>query len=266
MWAITHFSIPKIASVWNKRMEQREHPRIQIPLLVELSHPAIGLLNTIARDISEGGLFVHLPNPQIKVGGKIKLRLMTILPTDTQVTPTVEMQVIWVSDEGLGLAFTNRTAEHLWKSVRRLRDELEIGRDYFQIHQSLAVANPSKGLLLVQQDGKWLFPGHYLTVGENATNAILEFAESELGLSLSGRLLAYATDSSPEIAITEAATYSVIFSIEVDKPKVKLTNDSEYRDWRWLAKHRDLNEITFASDQQRVEAKQILKEMSEPNT
>jgi hypothetical protein len=247
-------------------MEQREHPRIQIPLLVELSHPAIGSLNTTARDISEGGLFVRLPNPQIKVGGKIKLRLLTVLPTDTQVTPTVEMHVKRVSDEGLGLAFTNRTAEHLWGSVRRLRDELEIGRDYFQIHQSLAVISPTKGLLLVQQNGKWLFPGHYLTVGENAINALREFAEGELGLSLPGRLLAYATDSAPEISITEAATYSVIFSIEVDKPEVKLADDSSYRDWRWLAKHRDLNEITFASDQQRVEAKQILKEMSESNT
>lgn len=247
-------------------MEQREHPRIQIPLLVELSHPAVGSVNTTARDISEGGLFVRLPNPQIKVGGKVKLRLMTVLPTDTQVTPTVEMQVKRVTDEGLGLVFINRTAEHLWTSVSRLRAELEIGRDYFQIHQSLAVTNPSKGLLLVQQNGKWLFPGHYLTVGEDATNVLREFAERELGLTLSGPLLAYATDSSPDISVSEAATYSVIFSTEVDVYEVKLSSDSYYRDWRWLAKPRDLNEITFASDQQRIEAKQILQQMSDPDT
>lgn len=243
-------------------MEQREHPRIQIPLLVELSHPTIGSVQTTARDISEGGLFVHLANPQIKVGGKLKLRLMTVLPTDTQPTPTVEMQVKRVTDDGLGLAFTNRTAEHLWSSVQRLREELEVGRDYFQVHQAIAITHQSKGLLLVQQNGKWIFPGHYLLVGENAVKKLRAFIEETLGLTLSEKLQAYATDSSPDISISAAATYSVIFSTRTESSTIKLAGDSAYKDWRWAGKARDLREITFASDLQRGEAEQILKQMS----
>ncbi len=241
-------------------MEQREYPRIQIPLLVELMHPAIGSIQTTVRDISAGGLFVHLPEAAINAGSKLKLRLLTVLPTDTQTTPTVDMQVERVTDEGLGLSFTNRTAEHLWSSVQRVRSELEIGRDYFQVHQSLAVVHPGKGLLLVQQNGKWLLPGHYLLVGENAEKALIAYASAALGLSLSGEVHTHAADSSEDISIAEAATYSIIFSIATQSHEVQLADGSAYKDWRWLAKIRDLPEITFASNLQRQVAQKILKQ------
>lgn len=244
-------------------MEQREHPRIQIPLLVELTHPAVGTVQTTARDISAGGLFVQLPDAPIRVGGKLKIRLLTILPTDTQPTPTVDMQVERVTEEGLGLSFTNKTAEHLWRSVQQLRSELEIGRDYFQVHLSLAVTHADKGLLLVQQNGKWLLPGRYLIVGENPVKALREFAEAVLGVSLSSKLTPSAADASVDISVTEAATYSVIYNVSVEQSEVKLADDADYRDWRWLAKARDLSEITFASELQRTQAEQVLTQLHE---
>lgn len=243
-------------------MEQREHPRIQIPLLVELSHPTVGTIQTIARDISAGGLFVRMPNAKISPGGKLKLRLMTVLPTDTQPTPTVEMEVKRVTDEGLGLAFINRTAEHLWTSVQRLRDELEIGRDYFQIYQSLAATRGDKGVLLVQQHGKWLLPGHYLMVGDNALSKLRDFIDKQMGLSLTNPVTPFAADSAPDISISEAATYSVIFTTEIDALEVKLSKDSEFKDWRWLAKAKDLAEVTFASPLHRQEVERLLEHIS----
>ena len=244
-------------------MEQREHPRIQIPLLVELTHPAIGTVQTTARDISEGGLFVSLAGAQVRVGGKLKLRLLTVMPTDTQPKPTVDMEVARVTDEGLGLSFINRTAQHLWSSVQQLRHELEIGRDYFQIHQSLAVTHTDKGVLLVQQNGKWLLPGHYLIVGQSGIKALRDYAESVLGVSLSNKFAPSTVVSSADITITEAATYCVIFTTPVDDHTIKLAPDCDYKDWRWIAKLRDLGEITFASDAQRLEAEHILKQASE---
>jgi hypothetical protein len=244
-------------------MEQREYPRIQIPLLVELTHPAIGTIQTTARDISEGGIFVRMPDSPIKVGGKLKLRLMTILPTDTQATPTVEMQVKRATDEGLGLAFTTKTAEHLWGSVQRLRNELEIGRDYFQVHQSIAAIHPDRGLLLVQQNGKWLLPGCYLLVGDNPTKAITHFAKSILGVALSGKLRTHAADGFEDISVAEAATYSVIFTSMVEATEISLAEGCGYKDWRWLAKARDLPEITFASAWQRLEVEQILQQLAD---
>jgi ADP-ribose pyrophosphatase YjhB (NUDIX family) len=239
-------------------MEQREHPRIQIPLLVELTHPAVGTVQTTARDISAGGLFVRLPGVQIKPGGKLKLRLLTILPSDTQPKPTVEMEVKRVTDEGLGLAFINRTAEHLWSSVQRLRSELAIGRDYFQVHQCLAVTHADKGVLLVQQNGKWLLPGHYLMVGENASSALRAFAKTHLQLELPNKLIPVATDSAPDISIVEAATYSVTFTTACTTTNITLSPESGYKDWRWLLKLRDLKEITFASDSHRDETLLLL--------
>ena len=58
-------------------MDRREHPRIQIPLLVELSHPSIGRQNCVARDISEGGVFVQIDVqkdvPSIREGASVRL-------------------------------------------------------------------------------------------------------------------------------------------------------------------------------------------------
>ncbi len=243
-------------------MEQREHLRIQIPLLVELTHPAVGSVQCTARDVSEGGVFVVLRESKIREGAKVKLRLMTVLPTDTQPTPTVDMEVKRTAEDGLGLAFINRTAEHLWSSVQRLREELAIGRDYFQVHQSIALVHEAKGLLLVQQNGKWLLPGHYLRVGENSVSALRAYVEDALGLELDVRPKTHGTDSTPDISVVEAATYSVVFTALTEQTEVKLAADSGYKDRRWVSKVRDLPEITFATETQRQAAEAILKDLA----
>ncbi len=243
-------------------MEQRQHARVQIPLLVELSHPALGTVQSKARDISEGGIFVFLDNPPVKVGSKLKLRLLTVLPTDTQPTPTVDMEVKRVAEDGLGLAFINRTAEHLWGSVEHLRSELQIGRDYFQVHQSLALTHPDKGVLLVQQNGKWLFPGYFLLVGSNALQSATEFVQAELGLNITAAPIPTAVDSMADVTVAEAALYSVILTTSVTGHEVRLGAESFYKDWRWLNKVRDLSEITFALDLHRNQAQLLLEVMS----
>jgi hypothetical protein len=77
------------------------------------------------------------------------------------------MEVARVTEEGLGLKFTNRTSQHLWNSVDRLRQDLRLGHDYFQVFQGAAIVNHVGKLLVVQRHGKWLFPGEYLTVGSH---------------------------------------------------------------------------------------------------
>ena len=260
MWPISHFSTVNYYAI---PMEKREYPRIKIPLLVELTHPAIGTVQTTAQDISEGGLFVEMANPQIRVGGKIKLRLLTTLPTDTQPTPTVDMQVKRVTDAGLGLAFTNRTAQHLWGSVQQARQELAIGRDYFQIHTSVAVTHATKGVLFVLQNGKWLLPGRFLIVGENPAKALRDFAEAFLGLSLSSNIHPNAADSTADSGLSEAATYSVIYTGTTTDSVATLAEQSGYRDWRWVNRTRDLKEITFAAPYQRTAAEVLIKQLFE---
>ena len=216
-------------------------------MLVELSHPALGTQQTVVRDISTNGLFVALQNPSIGIGAKVKLRQISVLPTDTQPKPTVELEVRRVAENGLGLAFINKTSHHLWNSAQRLRSELQIGRDYFQVHQSAAVQHPAKGVLLVQQNGKWLLPGRYLLVGENATTAIKQMLEQTLSLQLqSDPPRPLAVDSAPDVHVDEAASYSVAFHLWADSPHVELSDEVDYRDWKWVNKMRDVSEYTFA--------------------
>ena len=225
---------------------------------VEISHPAIGTQTTTARDISEGGVFVRLTTNSITVGAKVKVRVLNLLDTDTQHTPSVDMEVRRTTDEGLGLAFLNNTGRHLWSSVERLRDELEIGRDYFQVHQSIVLHTEDAGVLLVQKDGKWLLPGHYLTVGQISEVALLRYCEQTLGVVPIGNPLPIIADSAADISVLEAATFRIIYALEVKSATTSLSDTSSYRDIKWTRRQRDLNEITFASELQRDAADFVL--------
>lgn len=140
-------------------MDSRRYPRVQLPLLVALKHPSLGSLRCIAKDISEGGVYVYTDNPHIGPGAKVKVTLENLLNVESQPTPTVEMEVKRVEAEGLALEFVNVTGRHLWQSVERLRTELAVGRDLFQAHLNIVVTNET-GVLLTQRHGRWGFPGH----------------------------------------------------------------------------------------------------------
>ena len=241
-------------------MEQREHLRVQIPLAVEITHPSIGTLTTTARDISAGGVFICLTDPQLKVGAKLKVKVLNLLDTDTQHTPSVDMEVKRTTAEGLGLAFRNKTAKHLWASVERLRDELQIGRDYFQVHQSVVLYHLNKGVLLVQQDGKWLLPGHYLTVGDMSEIALRKFIQTTLSVSSQHAMLPIAADSAADISVLEAATFRVIYKLQVDHSEAAQLEGELYKDLCWVNKTRALRQMTFAAELQREAAEIALAE------
>jgi hypothetical protein len=232
-------------------MEQRAHPRIQIPLAVEVSHPSLGEISTVARDISEGGLFVQIANARVAKGAKLKVRVLPLVAAEAQPTPTVEMEVKRVTPDGLGLAFVNKTAKHLWATVARMRDELQIGRDYFQIYQSIALIHESRGILTVQHNGKWLLPGHYLTVGQPAVDSLAGYASNELGVAINPPITPVATQANVHASVIEAAAFSVIYTAHTLESRIKLADSSRYTDYRWVHKMRDLREATFAADEHR---------------
>src|SRR4030095_5770984 len=134
-------------------METRQHPRIQLPFEVEVAHPIFGRVRTIARDISESGLFIQMPPGALKEGSKLKVTILNAALIEHTPTPTVELEVARVADEGLGLRFINQTGRHLWQSVERMRQELAIGRDYFQVFQAGLIVNREAKLLVAQQHG-----------------------------------------------------------------------------------------------------------------
>ena len=232
-------------------MEQRSHPRVQLPLLVELAHPAIGKRRCTAKDISEGGLFVNIDDHPITDGAKLKLTLLNPNQVDQQPTPTVDMTVTRVDADGLGLQFVNKTSRHLWQSVKRLREELQVGRDYFQVYVAAIAMNEDGRILIVQEHGKWTFPGHYLVVGEDWRAAVTGMLGERFGLADIHVQRLCDMSSSQDHDLPEAAAMKLYVQLAVDDANFEVADPSPYRDQRWISRRRDIEELTFTGDLER---------------
>jgi len=239
-------------------MEQRAYPRVQLPILVELQHPAIGRKRCTARDVSESGIFVNLAEHPIRNGAKIKLTLLNPNQVDNQPTPTVEMTVVRVEDDGIALSFVNKTSKHLWQSVRRIRAELEVGRDYFQVYVAALAMNEAGKLLIVQEHGRWTFPGHYLIVGEDWREALKATLTSQFGVDMVHVQRICEMSSSENEDLPEAAAMKLHVQLAVDDKNFAVSEESNYRDYRWIERRRDIEELTFTDDLERTLAIEAL--------
>jgi len=226
--------------------DERESPRVQLPFEVELNHPSLGKIRTVARDISESGIFVRLSPTGLRAGAKVKVTVLNAALVESNPTPTVDMEVARVTEEGLGLKFTNKTSHHLWQSVDRLRRELQLGRDYFQVFQGAAIVNHQNKLLVVQRHGKWLFPGEYLTVGSAWEPELTEYLQRELGLDDLQFEDTLGIDSAPTMLAGENATFSVFHRYSSQSERVHLDDDARYRHAKWVSRAFSLEELTFS--------------------
>ena len=245
-------------------MEKRKHPRIQLPLLVELAHPSIGRRRCVARDVSEGGVFVEIDDVPLKLGAKIKLTLRNANSVDTQPTPTVDMEVVRVDEDGLGCTFVNRTSRHLWESVERLRAELAIGRDYFQLHVCAACLNAMGRLLIVQQNGRWTFPGTYLEVGDDWRVSLSRMLSQRFSLDVEPRemhLMALETEANADIP--EAAVAKLFVVMRADANRFSFKPGERYKSSRWLQNPRMVDELTFTDDTTRNLASEAFRWLRE---
>jgi hypothetical protein len=212
---------------------------------VEVNHPSVGKVRCVARDISQSGMFVLLDPSGLRPGAKIKVTVLNVALVESSSTPTVDMEVTRVTSDGLGLKFANATSQHLWNSVERLREELRIGTDYFQVFQGAAIVNHFGKLLVVQRHGKWLLPGDYLKVGADWRDALTEFLAGELGIADLVFEDTLGVDSSPGIKVVENATYSVFHRFSSDAERVRLREQSRYKHAKWVSRNFSLEELTF---------------------
>jgi PilZ domain len=243
-------------------METRQHPRIQLPFEVEVAHPIFGRVRTIARDISESGLFIQMPPGALKEGSKLKVTILNAALIEHTPTPTVELEVARVADEGLGLRFINQTGRHLWQSVERMRQELAIGRDYFQVFQAGLIVNREAKLLVAQQHGRWLFPGDFLVVGDDWAHALTTFLANEFGLEglvIDGTVQ---VDSGPERAAVEGATFSVFHRLSTTSTRAQLRPESRYRHLRWVGRVAEVEELSFSHSLLRDLALHMIDQLS----
>ena len=84
--------------------EQRRYVRVECSAIVEISHPSFGTAELRAKDLSDGGVFVHLGiHPAIPIGTILKTKIKR--HTGVINAEPVDMQVIHHNDDGMGLMF-----------------------------------------------------------------------------------------------------------------------------------------------------------------
>lgn len=82
--------------------EKRAHKRKLVNASIHLSHDSFGEIESIARDISNGGVFVIIqPEHEVDIGEQVQMRLLE--STDPNVL--FNMQVVRHDKGGMGLMF-----------------------------------------------------------------------------------------------------------------------------------------------------------------
>ena len=231
----------------NRFVDQRRHPHIRVPLLVEAQHPAFGKENCTVRDISESGLYMEYTHPSLAIGAKLKVRQLPTNALEAKNTPTVEVAVRHLDSTGMGVEFLSSTGTHLWHSVTRGRDQLTVGRDVFQIYHSAVLQDDEKQLLVVRRHGVWGFPGRFMSVGDDFAAEMSHHCEAALGCAVALNDVAGQQVDYHE-AVPEAAIYRVAFFGRCAARPDKLVTAAWYREMRWLANLSQVKGLTFASD------------------
>ncbi len=232
-------------------MEQRQQPRISVPIEVDLSHASFGTVQTVTKDVSASGIFAQLPREveaaNVPIGSTIRVTLRNLPMIEPGPTPTVMMRVTRADADGLALEFANRSNEHLWNSVDRVRRELAVGRDLFQIHQSALVVSDAGQLLVVNDTGRWLFPGSYLDTGAHAIDAMDGFLQDELGVR-KPRMVSPLETLSLRRPASEATVFSIFYRYSASHDVITLAANSHYRDARWVSRRMEIEELTFSDE------------------
>lgn len=245
-------------------MERRQYPRLDIPLVIEISHAALGQRTCTARDLSDGGLFIHLKEHGLQVGARVKVKRSITELDNLQHTPQVDAAVVRIEADGLGLAFNSSTAAHLWRSVERSRETLHIGRDLFQVFQLILVEHAERGVLLVQQHGRWQLPGFYLDAQQPMAAQDYCLVHLNLMVQIDEQPLAWQTAMHP--LVPEAAAVSLVLLAHAQQSgdgrplEPSLPEGSQYKDWRWIHRVNDLNDATLNDQWVRVLLEQRLTE------
>jgi ADP-ribose pyrophosphatase YjhB (NUDIX family) len=244
-------------------MEQRRYPRIQLPLLVELKHPVLGHLRCIARDISEGGVFVYTDSPQFKPGAKVKVTLQNTLGSN----PSRPRPSKWKSSASRATAWAWRSSTSPGAICGRASSACARARHRPGLlpgPSERLVINDTNAVLLVQQHGKWTLPASFLVVGRGLAEGLGDFLRTELGVPhrAFGSICAMSSVGNPELP--EAAVLDVFVEARSEGDAIKLAKDSRYRAARWINRRRDIEETTFANERVRALVAETVKRLMQP--
>lgn len=238
-------------------VDRREHARIEVPLEVELEHPCIGRRRCRVRDVSEDGLFLDFPEHQLLAGARLRVTPVAPSLIGHDHCPTVEIEVKRTAADGIGACFANRTGAYLFTSFRQRRNNLAVGIDYFQVHLSALITDTDGRLLVVDDQGRWLFPGTFLVVGQAIETCLAEMLNAELGVDLDTSAAPIATATLDGGLAPQGATLALFHPCTIDG-EASLQIDSHYRRLRWLPAGKDPSDLIFADPELRRLARRLL--------
>jgi len=82
--------------------EQRRHPRIEMRLKVQISHESMDSVVLVTRDISQSGIYLVTDDAELPPVGTI---VEGQVQGEVEDPPQVQMEVVRVEPEGVGLRF-----------------------------------------------------------------------------------------------------------------------------------------------------------------
>lgn len=89
--------------------EMRRHRRMNIPMRLQLSHPALGVMELLTRDISDGGVFIlldegfNLPLFELPLGEKVQVRSLGLGADQNETGEVLTMSIVRQGTDGVGL-------------------------------------------------------------------------------------------------------------------------------------------------------------------
>lgn len=240
-------------------MERRVQPRVQLPLEIDLRHPSIGSKRVVARDLNDTGVFAWYPDAPFKLGSAVEITLRRPSMIDSGPTPTVKMTVLRIDKSGIALGFSNKSCAHLWRWATPDPSQLEVGKDLFRFFQAAIVRNSAGKILVVQQNGRWLFPGTYLQAGQPWLATLQNFIGKTFHLTDLCFERTVHTHCEAEIVALESSTMSVFHLFSLPNVSSTVAANSPYTKARWLGCDREVNELSFSAEPLRELARDLIR-------
>ncbi len=249
---------PKAPAAKSAAIATAVHP----PLEVELLHPALGQLRASAQELPELGLLVQCQPPHLRAGARVKVRILHCNLAEHLPSPTLEMQVDHLAGDGLALKFCNQTARHLWTSLQQPRTELDQQLDYFQVFQVAVISNSLGRVLLVQQQGRWLFPGTYLQVGQAWQSTLTDYVASTLNIPDLEFRTTLSLDTGMAPMAKENAVLSLYHHFLTSSSRCELDPAAKYKHARWVGRQAEADELSFAQPALRSLTRELLQQFA----
>jgi hypothetical protein len=156
------------------------------------------------------------------------------------------MRVVRVDKTGFALTFENISNAHLWRSVDLGQRELQVGRDLFRIYSAAVVRHTDGSILVVQQNRRWLFPGHFLHCGSDWCTTLRTFLQTELNIRNCNFVRTVMVDSQPGVVATDSVTMTSMHLLETPDRDLQLKASSAYSRLRWLDNVRQIEDLRFS--------------------